>query len=212
MFIPIIPAASDENGDLYASHVTFSGVVPESSGEHVGYKKLISGMISDAESKMPIAVMDVDGLREKTINNILLKKMRARGAQIWFMTCVETVDDIFDAFNTDADMVLMPYHCILSEHELRDILSVSDSAVPTLFVRHGKAQCFGKTASPVDLVEKLSDMGFGTVAVFDLTGDMTDDDWRMISISGRVLPYSVDSRKEPFFSELGMEWCFRSIL
>ena len=50
------------------------------------------------EERSPAVVVDVDSLESKAFNEGVMKIMKVRGADLWFMTYIETVDDVFDAF------------------------------------------------------------------------------------------------------------------
>ena len=74
-----------------------------------------------------MVVVDSDSLSARRFTEGVVKRMKVRGCDIWLMTWIEDADDLFDAFNTNADMVLGPYHATGSDEDLSDILSVSDS-------------------------------------------------------------------------------------
>lgn len=106
--------------------------------------------------------------------------MKVRGCDIWLMTWIEDADDLFDAFNTNADMVLGPYHATGSDEDLSDILSVSDSFVPAVFVAGGRAvmRRAGRDSVPGAL-SRLADLGFYRTCVVD-TDDSLSGSWETL--------------------------------
>lgn len=87
-----------------------------------------------SDSRGTVAVIDWDGVTHKRFNENVVKNIRIRGSDIWLMTCVRNVEDLMDAFNTTAEMVLAPTH-LMSDGGAEDIQSVSDSVIPTVFAR-----------------------------------------------------------------------------
>ena len=94
---------------------------------------------------------------------------------------IETVDDLFDAFNTSADIVMGAYHSSVSDAELEDIHSVSDSFVPVVYAVGGRAVL--RQGKPGDLLVTLSalaDIGFYRTCVLDTDGSVTEATWEEI--------------------------------
>lgn len=195
MTIPAVPATSTIDRELKVGHVSFDGVTPRLLGELTDYAAFTKELSSKNDERTPVLVIDVKGLQRKTINDVLLKNFKIRGMQIWLMTYIESVDDIFDAFNTDADFVLMPYHAIRSDSELHDILSISDASIPALFVRDGMVVGKKGKEELTATVDKLAGIGYTTVMVFDMTGNLKKENWSAISSRARILPY-VGDRKD----------------
>ena len=68
-----------------------------------------------------MVVVDSDSLSARRFTEGVVKRMKVRGCDIWLMTWIEDADDLFDAFNTNADMVLGPYHATGSDEDLSDL-------------------------------------------------------------------------------------------
>lgn len=186
--IPVIGVSSDISNDLFTGHLTFDGRMP--SLERLSdYATKVKETVSSFDEKQPVVIIDVKGLQKRNINPTLLKKLKIHGASAWYMTDIECVEDVFDAFNTDAEKVLMPCHTVSSEQEMDDILNVSDSVIPVVFVERGYAPCFGQNYLPADLTEILFDKGFRSVIVLDLQNSISHEEWKLMSSQGHILPF-----------------------
>ena len=134
------------------------------------------------EQKAPALFVDCNSFREKGFSERIMTNMKVKGAEVWFMTYIETVDDLFDSFNRDAEQVFAPYHAILNESELRDICSVSDSFLPVVFVNNGKAMLPGRrTGDVLSVLEKLVSLGFYKNCVLDTDEGLDGYTWSVIA-------------------------------
>ena len=173
-----IPAlfASFSDGALHSHEAWFRGTRPVVRGTSVPFGVAVAGL-PRGEDRGTVAVIDLDSLSLCRFTEGVVKNMRVRGHDIWLMTWIEDADDLFDAFNTNADMVLGPLHAVSSDSDLRDILSVSDSFIPTAFVEGGRVLGTGRREDVVDAVRSLHDIGFSRACVLDTDGSVTDGEW-----------------------------------
>ena len=173
-----IPAlfASFSDGALHSHEAWFRGTRPVVRGTSVPFGEAVAGL-PRGEDRGTVAVIDLDSLSLCRFTEGVVKNMRVRGHDIWLMTWIEDADDLFDAFNTNADMVLGPLHAVSSDSDLRDILSVSDSFIPTAFVEGGRVLGTGRRGDVVDAVRSLHDIGFSRACVLDTDGSVTDGEW-----------------------------------
>lgn len=173
-----IPAlfASFSDGALHSHEAWFRGTRPVVRGTSVPFGEAVAGL-PRGEDRETVAVIDLDSLSLCRFTEGVVKNMRVRGHDIWLMTWIEDADDLFDAFNTNADMVLGPLHAVSSDSDLRDILSVSDSFIPTAFVEGGRVLGTGRREDVVDAVRSLHDIGFSRACVLDTDGSVTDGEW-----------------------------------
>ncbi len=188
--MPTIPAlfASASDGSLFSEGGWFRGAVPVPSNDgRMRFSEAV-GSLPKAEARTDLVVVDSDSLRRRAFAPDVLKKMRARGRDIWLMTWVENADDLFDAFNTTAETVIGPYHSSSSDKDLKDIISVSDCFVPAIFVSDGKAMARGRAFEDLDRVaDRLYSMGFGDMIVVDTDGSVPDDRWE--HLPERAIPF-----------------------
>lgn len=173
-----IPAlfASFSDGALHSHEAWFRGTRPVVRGTSVPFGEAVAGL-PRGEDRGTVAVIDLDSLSLCRFTEGVVKNMRVRGHDIWLMTWIEDADDLFDAFNTNADMVLGPLHAVSSDSDLRDILSVSDSFIPTAFVEGGRVLGTERREDVVDAVRRLHDIGFSRACVLDTDGSVTDGEW-----------------------------------
>ena len=173
-----IPAlfASFSDGALHSHEAWFRGTRPVVRGTSVPFGEAVAGL-PRGEDRGTVAVIDLDSLSLCRFTEGVVKNMRVRGHDIWLMTWIEGADDLFDAFNTNADMVLGPLHAVSSDSDLRDILSVSDSFIPTAFIEGGRVLGTGRREDVVDAVRRLHDIGFSRACVLDTDGSVTDGEW-----------------------------------
>lgn len=199
MQIPVIPVDGGTAGSLFCGKVAYRGFVPHIVGDTVGYRELVSGFTSDTEEKYPAVIMDVEGLRRGNMSNTLLKRLKIRGTRTWFMTQIETLEDVFDAFNTDADAVIMPLHTVYDDRELDAIIEASDSVIPAIFVRDRMTRSFlGRTAVQTAL-DMLNRKGYARSIVIDTDNSFSLEQWELLA-ERNVSPLSMTVGEEDFAS------------
>ena len=203
MSVPLLPVTSDRDRELSAGRIYFDGLIPRMDGAPVPYSIAASSLSISTEEKLPLITMDVKGLQRRNMNDVLLKKLKVRGRKIWFLTQVESVDDVLDGFNTDADSLIFPLHTVRSMSELKDMEAVSDSLIPAIFVSKGKVRNFGGEVDCIKAEEFLRGEGFYGMVLIDTDGSVTDDEWKELSSTG-VLPYSVHYSEDELM-EFGFE-------
>ena len=178
-----IPAyfTSYDDGNMIVSDGSFSILSVREGGSSYPLNEKIPQSISK-EQRSPVVIIDYNSLIKREFSEKVMKHLRVPGASIWFMTYIETVEDVFDAFNKDAELVLAPYHYIASEAELRDICDVSDSVVPVIFIHKGKAMVGGRqTEDVLKVLEKLVGIGFYRNFVLDMEGSLDGYTWSVIA-------------------------------
>ena len=174
MEIPALFAERDDNG-LRAIEPPARGVIPSGRGT-MPFGQATEN-IPRGDSRGAVTIVDMDSLRSGEFREGVVKGMRVRGSDIWFMTCVRDADDLMDAFNTTADKVLAPYHLIDGMRSAKDIISVSDAVIPSIFVRNGSAV----RGSLRDIMESLESIGFYRMCVVDTDDSVPMGDWEWIS-------------------------------
>lgn len=177
MTIPALFAVS--SGNTLSVRDTFFDCLKVGIGPEYDYKA-VSSKFKDTVRK-PVVVVDSNSFNSECFDETVMKKMAIRGNDIWFMTHIECVDDVFDSFNTVAENLLAPLHTIADYDELTDILSVSDSVIPAIFVNMGKGiDINGISADPIDILDKIIDIGYGRVCVVDTDDSIGGDIWSAI--------------------------------
>ena len=208
MRIPILPMTSDEDNEIKLGRIRFDVLTPKMVGEPTTMTT-VKEKNQPSEERGTVLIIDVKGLQRRNLNDVLLKRLRIRGMNSWFMTNIESVDDVFDAFNTDAEAVLIPTHTVRSEDEFEDILSVSDSAIPVVLVRKRSAVFIGEIMEYLKAIRKVFSIGFTTVAVCDLDDSLTEENWTYLKDEGIIIPCSFTGKiNGERFEELGFEKVF----
>lgn len=198
MLIPAVFAGHSDGG-LRVSFPRKDEVLPGRNWD-VPFAEAV-GLIPRGDSRGVTAVADVDSLRSGEFEEDVVKGMRIRGSDIWFMTCVRDADDLMDAFNTTADKVLAPMHLISDEEEAMDIVSVSDSVIPVIFasggdIVHGR----WKVAGVREALMRLESLGFYRICVLDADDSVSDDDWSWISDQfPSTVPFVSDASKTEIY-------------
>ncbi len=98
------------------------------------------------------------------------------------MTAVETTEDLMDAFNSSADMVISPYHVSRSDAILKDIMDVSDSFIPAVYVKNGLGiRRNGRGSDVESILDELMDMNYFRICVVDTDMSLTGRQWESIA-------------------------------
>lgn len=177
-----VPAffTSFRDGSMVVTDHRFEGTLPVIGDRWSPFGEATSaGTVREARA--PAVVVDCESLRRRTFTEGVLKGMRVRGADIWFMTHIEFVEDLFDAFNTSAEMVLAPYHTTASDAELEDMHSVSDCLIPVVYIVRGRCVTRrGGTDRVTRVLEDLSDLGFYRTCVLDTDDSLPLHEWELV--------------------------------
>jgi len=177
-----IPAffTSFRDDQMVVSDGRFSKGIVKEGTRFAEYSKTVYDA-SKSEGR-PAVVIDCNSLIAQDFSEKVMKHMRIQSTELWLMTCIRTVDDVFDAFNKDAEFVLSPYHYIESDAELKDICEVSDKVVPVIYVRDGKAILRkGRKADVLEVLEKLVRIGFYRNCILDPDESLDGYSWSIVS-------------------------------
>ena len=110
-----------------------------------------------------------------------MKHLRIRGADLWLMTCVRNEDDLFDAFNSGPDAVISPFHFSDSDKALAEILELSDSFIPAVYVNKGAGVARRRKQDVHEILNKLYDLGFYRMCVLDTDMSLAAGSWERIA-------------------------------
>ena len=136
----------------------------------------------DKENRNPVLIADYNSLYGRYFCEKIMKHVRVRGASMWLMTYIETTEDLFDAFNYNADVVVSPYHASESDAVLRDVYDVSDSFIPAVYVYRGKGVSRkGKLEDLRRMLDRLYDIGFHRISVLDADISLSEEEWAAIA-------------------------------
>ncbi|MDR1404737.1 MAG: hypothetical protein LBJ20_04130 [Candidatus Methanoplasma sp.] len=152
-----------------------------------------------SEERMPIVVADIKGLGRKKLDDRLLTGMKFPGNDIWFMTHIEDVEDLFDCFMGNITKVLMPYHTVRNDLVTEEAYDVSDSCIPVVFVSGRRAICRENAAEDLEeTLGKLEKIGFLEISIFDTDCTINREDWSSLYKKFRgIIPYVTDRNQIP---------------
>ena len=173
--------ASYEGSKVTVSDGYFGPIGPKKGSRSLDLTSTIASAFPQSK-RPPVMIIDCNSFEKREFSEKVMKHLRLTSAQIWFMTYIETVEDVFDSFNKDADQVFAPYHFIQNDTELKDINDVSDSVIPVIFVHKGKAVLpKGKKADVISVLEKLVSLGFYRNSILDMEDSLDGYSWSIIS-------------------------------
>ncbi len=194
MDIPAMFAVAD-GGTIQTVKIPGGRCIPSKDDIRVPFESTVSSL-PQTTVREPAVVVDWKSISSRKFGEKVLKNMRVRGRDIWFMTWIECVGDVMDAFNTTADHVLAPLHAIPDKEELEDIYSVSDGVIPIIFVKGGKTSVFGRSIEVRDALDMLEGCGFYRTSVLDTDDSMTREDWeRIYDMFPSCIPFISETNK-----------------
>lgn len=180
MDIPVIFAQSGRGDEIRSLALPEGRCIPSSDDADVLLSEAVAAL-PRTESRQPVVIADWGSIRSRRFEEGVVKGMKVRGRDIWLMIWIEDADDLMDAFNTVADTVMAPLHAISGEEDLKDICSLSDSVIPTVFCTGGRAMGMGSRRSDLtEIVPSLVDMGFYRICVVDPDDSVDAGTWDII--------------------------------
>ncbi len=186
MEIPAIYSAY-KSGEIRTAAAAFDGDVLSFTNE----PEPLSYSFEDKEERAEAVVVDVKGINKGELDDRLLTNVKISGADIWFLTYIKDVEDVFDSFMGNITKVLIPYHTTRNDLVMIEAYDVSDNCIPVAFVSQGRVMARGGETKEVrKVIEEMISIGFTEIMVLDTDSMMTKDDW--ISINERfsgIIPY-----------------------
>ena len=147
--------------------------------------------VDELDERMPVVIVDVKGLNRKNLDDRLLTDMKFPGSDIWFLTYIEDVEDVFDCFMGNIVKVLMPYHTTRNDLVMSEVFELTENCIPALFVSSGKVICRdGEMKDISTAMAELERIGFTDIIVFDTDSMLRKDDWAaLFNRSGGLIPF-----------------------
>jgi len=132
----------------------------------------------ELDDRMPVLVADVRGLGKKELDDRLLMNMSFPGSDVWFLTPIKDVEDVFDCFMGSTVKLLVPYHMTRNDIVMEEAYEVTENCIPALFVSHGRVICRGEqTKDLASAIAEMERIGFAEIVVFDTDSTLSTDDW-----------------------------------
>ena len=133
----------------------------------LGYQNYTKWLKGQIDKTTPWFMFDAG--QEKTGPNYsLIKDSHIRGQERWFDPGVRSIDDIFDAFSMDTDMLLINSAGLDSFETLKEAHEVSDSCIP-LLLYDGKSVIFYNGLYDLEkTLNEIGAIGFENIVVMNL--------------------------------------------
>lgn len=170
--IPMIPLV--KRGILHQSNRLAAVTVMWDSGEGMvtqapehDYQNYVKWLKGQQDKGIPWMMMDA-GRSKSGPDYSLMKDSRVRGWQRWFDPGIRTIDDVFDAFSMDVDMLMIGSSNLDSFEVFEEAHEVSDSCIP-LLMYNGKSVIFSNGVYDLSkTLKKIDAIGFENIVVLDL--------------------------------------------
>jgi uncharacterized protein related to proFAR isomerase len=173
---------------MTSSDIVFNGLSMTMTDDVVNYDELLSSVKETYGKENPVLIIDMKGMQKKDIIPDVLKRTKMK-RDFWLMTGVHDQIDLIDAFQGDMSKVAVPYH-FTNDELLKEMVELSDSCVPSLFVDNGIVHMKGKKRSLRDIIRTLERMNFRKVIVFDVSESDPLRAWESASdLSDTIIPY-----------------------
>ena len=189
MHIPMITIQRGAGKNILTGNVKFDDWHISSSDELRDLRDTVIDIVERSGKGSAVVMVDVNSVKERRMDITLLKELRTRKIDIWLTTHIRNSDDLFDAFYMNIDSLLVPYHNTVSDVALKEMNSVSDSTIPLIFAKGRNALSRTGDADLHGILRKVTQMGFFSVAVMDMSGTYDEGIWsELFSDFDRIIP------------------------
>lgn len=176
-----------DDGHPISGALTFSNGIPRLTGELIPYAERLRNAAEHFGRRSPALMVDVLGMANGRSDPDFLKKVHSRKMSVWIMTPVVDVDDVFDAFYSGADVLVIPIHMVRSEKVLREVNALSDRCIPALFTQNGRNM---NGRGIFETAAMVRDCGYSRIAVIETSGEYDGSFWSALrGIDMKVMPY-----------------------
>lgn len=133
----------------------------------IEYEIYIEWLKSQLDKSVPLFMIDV-GQGKTGPDYSMIKESHIRGWQRWFDPGIRSIDDIFDAFSMDIDMLFIRSSCLNSLELLKEAQEISDSCIPLLMC-YGNSVIFNNGTRDLDeTLKEIDSVDFENIMVLDL--------------------------------------------
>jgi hypothetical protein len=155
-------------------------------------------MFAESDERTEVIVVDVKGLNRGNMDDNLLTEVTIPGSDIWYLTHIEDIEDIFDGFMGDVMKIMIPYHTVRNKMVLEEAYDVSDNCIPVVFSSvydlNGMISC----------IENVFRIGYTEVVVFDIDDVVSEGDWTTLTRRfDNVIPYVRNRSRIEMLRSLG---------
>jgi len=157
-------------------------------------------MFTESDERTEVVVVDVKGLNRGNMDDNLLTGMVIPGNDIWYLTHIEDIEDIFDGFMGDVSKIMIPYHTVRNTAVLEEAYDVSDNCIPVVF------SSLYDLDDMISSIEKVFRIGYTEAVVFDIDDTVSEGDWTTLRKKfDNVTPYVRNRSRVEMLRSLGFE-------
>ena len=193
-----IPTVTIERGDgrsVLAGDAVFKDWHMSSSNIR-SLRDAVIDIVGRYERGTTVLMADVNSMEHRKLDISLLKELKTRKVSIWLMTYIEDADDLFDAFYMNIDSLIVPYHLTSSDAALKEMNTVSDRTIPAVFADGRTARSRLRDEPLEDVIRRIEDMGFHSVAVVETSGTYDDGMWKeLFDRHEMIIPFAPGGEK-----------------
>lgn len=148
--LPIVPA-SGKRGAFLSGNLSFDGNVPKLE-DTVPLKDALMKAYECTQEDDPIVLLDVDGFSERFLNGEIVKEVRIRGRDLWFVTYVENLEDVISALTGSFSGLGIPMHTVREENLMKLASEMTELAFPAAFIRNGREISTGRRPDELEII------------------------------------------------------------
>ena len=162
--IPIVPASGKRDA-FVSGTLRFDGRMPVIEGERP-LREVLKEAYDSTQQDDPIILLDVDGFGDRFLNVELVKEIRIRGRDLWFVTHVENLEDVISALTGSFSGLGIPMHTMREDDLLDKASEMSDLVFPAAFVRNGTELSTGRRPDELEIIYRRE--GFPRLLIIDM--------------------------------------------
>lgn len=149
------------DGNIMTGPAVFEEGIPRFTGD----MSVFAGELPKGGTERgTVMVTDVKGMRKRNMDDAALR-VKVPGNDMWFMTCIETEDDVLDGFLFNGEKLIIPYHTAKSDSLFETAYGISDSCIPAVFASGDTAITPKGREDMIKILDRLENIGFGSAVV-----------------------------------------------
>ncbi len=177
--VPLVPV-SGKRGAFVSGTLSFDGNIPKITEERP-LKDVLTEVYENTETDDAIVLLDVDGFSERFLNGEVVKEVRIKGRDLWFVTYVENLEDVISALTGSFSGLGIPLHTIREEDLLDKASELSESIIPTAFIKNGTEISTGRRPDELEILYRAE--GFSRLLMIDMDQLTAEESSLAITVS-----------------------------
>ena len=160
---PLVPA-SGKRDTFVSGEMWFEGGLPNME-PRCDLRDALRKAYDATDDGDAIILFDIDGFRDRFLNGEIVKEIRVKGRDLWFITYVRNVEDVISALTGAFAGLGIPLHTIEDESLLYEAKDLSEYVFPVAFMKDGRELSSGRGRK--ELMVHLGMKGFDKIMLFD---------------------------------------------